>query len=152
MFAYAGSASFPTYQQDMKNKGDFPKAVMAAMASASLFTLKTLIITFCISFYLVLICLYIPMAATGYFQLGENNIIWLLFHNFVCFVKNFHFPKKHFLTKLFQYIRPKGRAFGAVFFVVWANSLPYNILNDTCDKGIWRRMTAESCASSVTAP
>ena len=33
MFAYAGSASFPTYQQDMKNRGDFPKAVMAAMSS-----------------------------------------------------------------------------------------------------------------------
>ena len=36
MFAYAGSASFPTYQQDMKNKKDFPKAVLAAMSSECL--------------------------------------------------------------------------------------------------------------------
>jgi len=35
----------------MKNKGDFPKAVLAAMS--------------------ILICLYVPMAATGYFQLGD---------------------------------------------------------------------------------
>ena len=33
MFAYAGSASFPTYQADMKNKADFPKAVIFAMIS-----------------------------------------------------------------------------------------------------------------------
>ena len=33
MFAYAGSASFPTYQADMKNKEDFPKAVLFAMIS-----------------------------------------------------------------------------------------------------------------------
>ena len=33
MFAYAGSASFPTYQTDMKNKADFPKAVLFAMIS-----------------------------------------------------------------------------------------------------------------------
>jgi len=51
MFAFAGSASFPTYQADMKNKSDFPKAVMSAM--------------------IILVILYIPMAAVGYFQLGE---------------------------------------------------------------------------------
>ena len=32
MFAYAGSASFPTYQADMEKKSDFPKAVVLAMA------------------------------------------------------------------------------------------------------------------------
>ena len=33
MFAYSGSASFPTYQADMQNKSDFPKAVLLAMIS-----------------------------------------------------------------------------------------------------------------------
>ena len=68
MFAYAGSASFPTYQQDMKNRGDFPKAVMAAMSSN-----WVLIFTREYYLYSVLICLYIPMAAVGYFQLGKQS-------------------------------------------------------------------------------
>ena len=68
MFAYAGSASFPTYQQDMKNRGDFPKAVMAAMSSNWI-----LIFTREYCLYSVLICLYIPMAAVGYFQLGKQS-------------------------------------------------------------------------------
>lgn len=50
MFAYAGSASFPTYQADMKNKEDFPKAVLFAM--------------------IILVFIYLPMAAVGYYQLG----------------------------------------------------------------------------------
>ena len=33
MFAYSGSASFPTYQSDMKDRRDFPKAVLGAMTS-----------------------------------------------------------------------------------------------------------------------
>ena len=33
MFAYSGSASFPTYQADMQNKSDFSKAVLLAMIS-----------------------------------------------------------------------------------------------------------------------
>ena len=33
MFAYAGAASFPTYQSDMKDRRDFPKAVLGAMIS-----------------------------------------------------------------------------------------------------------------------
>ena len=33
MFAYAGSASFPTYQADMTDRSQFPRAVTAAMAS-----------------------------------------------------------------------------------------------------------------------
>ena len=40
MFAYAGSASFPTYQADMKNKADFPKAVIFAMISKGKFKHK----------------------------------------------------------------------------------------------------------------
>ena len=36
MFAYSGSASFPTYQADMQNKSDFPKAVLLAMISMGL--------------------------------------------------------------------------------------------------------------------
>jgi len=51
MFAYAGAASFPTYQSDMKDRRDFPKAVLGAM--------------------IILILIYMPMAATGYFELGE---------------------------------------------------------------------------------
>jgi len=51
MFAYAGAASFPTYQSDMKDSRDFPKAVLGAM--------------------IILILIYLPMAATGYFELGD---------------------------------------------------------------------------------
>jgi len=51
MFAYSGSASFPTYQSDMKDRRDFPKAVLGAMT--------------------ILFLIYLPMAATGYFELGD---------------------------------------------------------------------------------
>ena len=36
MFAYAGAASFPTYQSDMKDSRDFPKAVLGAMISKNI--------------------------------------------------------------------------------------------------------------------
>ena len=32
MFAFAGASTFPTIQADMKNKDQFPKAVVIAMA------------------------------------------------------------------------------------------------------------------------
>jgi len=51
MFAFAGSASFPTYQSDMKDRRLFPRAVLIA---------------FC-----ALLVLYVPMTAVGYFELGE---------------------------------------------------------------------------------
>ena len=41
MFAYSGSASFPTYQADMQNKSDFPKAVLLAMISMGLELTRT---------------------------------------------------------------------------------------------------------------
>jgi len=50
MFAFAGSASFPTYQSDMKDRRLFPRAVLIA---------------FC-----ALLVLYVPMTAVGYFELG----------------------------------------------------------------------------------
>ena len=45
MFAYAGSASFPTYQADMRNKSDFPKSVLMAMISKKSYFQRFLIET-----------------------------------------------------------------------------------------------------------
>ena len=66
MFAFAGAASFPTYQSDMKDRIDFPKAVLGAMISKTC----QFSFTYFILYHLVLILIYLPMAATGYFQLG----------------------------------------------------------------------------------
>ena len=66
MFAFAGAASFPTYQSDMKDRRDFPKAVLGAMISKTC----QFSFTYFILYHLVLILIYLPMAATGYFQLG----------------------------------------------------------------------------------
>ena len=68
MFAYSGSASFPTYQADMQNKSDFPKAVLLAMISMGLELWRTQ--SYNVLIPAVLVFLYVPMAATGYFQLG----------------------------------------------------------------------------------
>lgn len=51
MFAFAGASTFPTIQADMKDKSKFPMAAVFAM--------------------LVLCIIYVPMAATGYFLLGD---------------------------------------------------------------------------------
>ena len=93
MFAYAGSASFPTYQADMKNKADFPKAVIFAMISKGTYKHKEQILKKRVP---VLVCLYVPMAAVGYYQLGlladnDGGIIYACILKF----KKFHL-KKHF--------------------------------------------------------
>jgi len=51
MFAFAGCTCFPTYQADMNDRRLFPRAVLIAFA--------------------LLFFLYVPMAAAGYFELGE---------------------------------------------------------------------------------
>lgn len=58
MFAFAGAPNFPTIQSDMKDRRQFFTAVLIAMA--------------------ILLVIYAPMAAVGYFQLGDlvkDNII-----------------------------------------------------------------------------
>jgi len=58
MFAFAGASTFPTIQADMKDRRRFPLAALIAMG--------------------ILLLVYFPMAAVGYFQLGdtvENNVV-----------------------------------------------------------------------------
>jgi len=52
MFAFAGASTFPTIQADMKDKSKFPIAAFIAM--------------------IILCAIYLPMAATGYFLLGDK--------------------------------------------------------------------------------
>ncbi|KAJ6220430.1 hypothetical protein RDWZM_006242, partial [Blomia tropicalis] len=58
LFAYSGAASFPNFQNDMKEKEKFPRAVMFG--------------------YVALVLIYVPVAALGYATEGANvstNII-----------------------------------------------------------------------------
>ncbi|XP_023328375.1 amino acid transporter ANT1 isoform X2 [Eurytemora carolleeae] len=58
MFAFAGAPNFPTIQSDMKDRRQFSICVSIAMG--------------------VLLCIYAPMAAVGYFELGDavkGNIV-----------------------------------------------------------------------------
>ncbi|XP_023326958.1 amino acid transporter ANT1 isoform X2 [Eurytemora carolleeae] len=58
MFAFAGASTFPTIQADMKNRSQFNYAAVIAI--------------------LILFLIYFPMAAGGYFALGElvqDNIV-----------------------------------------------------------------------------
>jgi len=58
MFAFAGASTFPTIQADMKERSQFNKAAVLAI--------------------LILFLIYFPMAAGGYFALGElveDNIV-----------------------------------------------------------------------------
>jgi vesicular inhibitory amino acid transporter len=58
MFAFAGASTFPTIQADMKNRSSFNHAAVIAI--------------------LILFLIYFPMAAGGYFALGElvqDNIV-----------------------------------------------------------------------------
>jgi len=58
MFAFAGASTFPTIQADMKDRRKFPLAAIIAIT--------------------ILLCIYAPMAAVGYFELGNavaNNVV-----------------------------------------------------------------------------
>ncbi|RWS11117.1 amino acid transporter ANT1-like protein [Dinothrombium tinctorium] len=61
MFAYGATASFPTFQNDMRKRHKFPTAVIIA--------------------FIVLLALYIPIASVGYYVYGdlvEENVILTL--------------------------------------------------------------------------
>lgn len=53
LFAFGGHAAFPTVQHDMKEPKKFSKSVAIA--------------------YSIIVCMYFPVSAAGYFVYGENN-------------------------------------------------------------------------------
>lgn len=53
MFAYGGTASFPTFQNDMKDKRKFPKSVLIG--------------------FIMLIILYAPIAIIGFMAFGDDT-------------------------------------------------------------------------------
>ncbi|KAG8184420.1 hypothetical protein JTE90_004590 [Oedothorax gibbosus] len=64
LFSFGGAASFPTFQNDMKNRNDFPKAAIAG--------------------FIFLLILYVPVAVLGYSVYGdkvESDVIDSLPHS-----------------------------------------------------------------------